>query len=236
MMIIGCDFHPSWQQVSWLDTETGETGEQKLVQASGDAERFYRRVAPPALIGMEATGNCHWLVDLLSELGHELWVGDAAQIRASYVRQQKTDKRDAAHILKLLVEGRFPRIWMPSSQVRDLRQLLLHRYKLVMIRARVKNELQHLCLNQGVQRKRKLWSQAGQQGLRELPLTTVGGTASRRLAETDGYARSADRAAGGGGESRSARRQNGATASDPTRSGTDHSSGLCADHGRCRPR
>ena len=143
MMIIGCDFHPSWQQVSWLDTETGETGEQKLVQASGDAERFYPQVAAPALIGMEATGNCHWLVDLLAELGHELWVGDAAQIRASYVRQQKTDKRDAAHILKLLVEGRFPRIWMPSSEVRDLRQLLLHRYKLVIMRARVKNELQH---------------------------------------------------------------------------------------------
>src|SRR5437899_2001423 len=170
MMLIGCDFHPRWQQVSWLDTETGETGERKLVQASGDAERFYRQVAAPALIGMEATGNCHWLVDLLSELGHELWVGDAAQIRASYVRQQKTDKRDAAHILKLLVEGRFPRIWMPSSEVRDLRQLLLHRYKLVIMRARVKNELQHLCLNKGVQRKHKLWSQAGQQILRELPL------------------------------------------------------------------
>jgi transposase len=44
-------------------------------------------------------------VDLLAEIGHELRVGDAAQIRASYVRQQKTDKRDAAHILKLLVEA-----------------------------------------------------------------------------------------------------------------------------------
>ena len=60
------------------------------MQASGDAERFYRQILAPALIGMEATGNCHWLVDLLCELGHELWVGDAAQIRASYVRQQKT--------------------------------------------------------------------------------------------------------------------------------------------------
>jgi len=127
-------------------------------------------VPAPALIGMEATGNSHWLVDLLAEIGHELWVGDAAQIRASYVRQQKTDKRDAAHIMKLLAEGRFPRIWMPSSEVRDLRQLLLHRYKLVIIRTRVKNELQHLCLNRGVQRKRKLWSQAGQKLLRELPL------------------------------------------------------------------
>src|SRR5882672_1703071 len=170
MMIIGCDFHPSWQQVSWLDTETGETGEQKLVHAAGDAERFYRQVAAPALIGMEATGNCHWLVDVLAEIGHELWVGDAAQIRASCVRQQKTDKRDAEHLRKLLAEGRFPRIWMPSSEVRELRQLLLHRYKLVIIRTRVKNELQHLCLNQGVQKKRKLWSQAGQQVLRQLPL------------------------------------------------------------------
>jgi transposase len=170
MMIIGCDFHPSWQQVAWLDMETGETGERKLVHADGDAERFYRQLPVPVLIGMEATGNSHWLVDLLSELGHELWVGDAAQIRASYVRQQKTDKRDAAHILKLLVEGRFPRIWLASSAVRDLRQLLVHRYKLVIIRARVKNELQHLCLNKGVQRKRKLWTKAGQQVLLELPL------------------------------------------------------------------
>jgi transposase len=170
MMIIGCDFHPSWQQIAWLDTETGETGERRLVHADGDAERFYRQLPGPALIGMEATGNSHWLVDLLSELGHELWVGDAGQIRASYVRQQKTDKRDAAHILKLLVEGRFPRIWMPSSEVRDLRQLLLHRHKLVMIRARVKNELQHLCLNKGVQRQRKLWTKAGQKVLCELPL------------------------------------------------------------------
>ena len=39
-----------------------------------------------------------------------------------------------------------------------------------LMRARVKNELQHLCLNKGVQRKHKLWSQAGQQILRELPL------------------------------------------------------------------
>jgi transposase len=44
------------------------------------------------------------------ELGHELWVGDAAQIRASCVRQQKTGKRDAEDTLKLLPEGRFPNI------------------------------------------------------------------------------------------------------------------------------
>jgi transposase len=170
MMIIGCDFHPSWQQVSWVDTETGDCGERKLVHASGEAEHFYRQVAAPVLIGMEATGNSQWFIELVEDLGHTVWIGDAAQIRASYVRRQKTDKRDAAHILKLLLENRFPRLWTPDREQRDLRQLVLHRHKLVIIRSRVKNELQHLSLNKGVQRKHKLWSQAGQKMLRELPL------------------------------------------------------------------
>jgi transposase len=170
MMIIGCDFHPSWQQVSWLDTETGDTGERKLVHGTGEAQQFYRQLAAPVLIGMEATGNSQWFIELVEDLGHTIWIGDAAQIRASYVRKQKTDKRDAAHILKLLVEGRFPQLWSPDREQRDLRQLVLHRHKLVEIRSRVKNELQHLSLNKGVQKKRTLWSQAGMQLLRELPL------------------------------------------------------------------
>jgi transposase len=170
MLIVGCDFHPSWQQIAWLDTETGETGEQKLLHAGGEAQQFYGQLPGPALIGMEATGNSQWFIELVEDLGHELWIGDAAQIRASYVRKQKTDKRDAGHILKLVVEGRFPRLWVPDRDERDLRQLVLHRHKLVLIRARVKNELQHLSLNKGMQRKRKLWSADGLQLLRALPL------------------------------------------------------------------
>lgn len=169
-MIIGCDFHPSWQQISWLNVETGEVGERKLVHASGDARQFYEQLGAPVLIGMEATGNSQWFAELVEELGYAIWIGDAAQIRASYVRKQKTDKRDAAHILKLMLENRFPRLWMPDREQRDLRQLVLHRHKLVIIRARVKNELQHLSMNKGMQKKRTLWSQAGQKMLRELPL------------------------------------------------------------------
>jgi len=170
MIIIGCDYHPSWQQVCWLDQESGETAEQKLVHASGDAEKFYKQLPAPALIGMEATGNCQWFVEMVTAAGHQVWIGDAAKIRASDVRQQKHDKRDAALLLKLLLEGRFPRIWTPSSEQRDMRQLLIHRYKLVRLRAQAKNELQHLAMNQGVQKKRRLWSEAGQKLLRELPL------------------------------------------------------------------
>jgi transposase len=170
MIIVGCDFHPGWQQVAILDVETGEITERKLGHSNGDAERFYRNLPVPALVGMEACGNSHWFSDLLEAIGHEVWLGDAAQIRASFVRKQKTDRRDAAHILRLLVEGRFPRIWVPSREQRNLRQLLIHRSNLVGIRTRVKNELQHLALNRGVQKKRQLWTEAGRKLLRDLPL------------------------------------------------------------------
>jgi transposase len=119
---------------------------------------------------METCGNSLWFTELLQQIGHEVWIGDASQIRASYVRKQKTDRRDAAHILRLLVEERFPRVWMPNREQRDLRQLLMHRSNLVEIRTRIKNGLQHLALNRGMQKKRKLWTEAGQKMLRGLPL------------------------------------------------------------------
>jgi transposase len=170
MVLIGCDFHPSWQQVSWLVCETGEAGDQKLVHETGAAEQFYRQFPAGSRIGMEATGNCQWFVELVNRLGHELWVGDAAKIRAREVRQQKHDRRDARLLVQLLAEERFPRIWVPSKAEKDLRQLLIHRHKLVRMRAQVKNELQHVALNQGLQRKTRLWSAAGQRALNELSL------------------------------------------------------------------
>ena len=182
-MIIGCDFHPRWQMISWLDTATGETEERKLMHATGEARQFYEGLARPVRVGLESTGNSHWFVDMLTEIGHEVWVGDAAQIRAKQVRKQKTDRRDAAHILDLLVKDDFPRIWVPSRQERDQRQLLIHRYKLVTLRTRVKNELQHLALNQGMQKGRTLWSRAGQKQLLDLPLQFWAGARRQNLLE-----------------------------------------------------
>lgn len=176
MKIIGCDFHPSFQQIAMLDTETGEHVEKRL--RCSEAEEFYGQLQGPVLVGMEACGNTLWFERLLARLGHQLWLGDAGKIRAMEVRKQKTDRRDAELLLRLLMENRFPRIWTPSPEQRDARQLLLHRHKLVGMRRQVKNQLQHLALNQGVQQKQKLWTLAGRKALEELSLT--GWTAQRR--------------------------------------------------------
>jgi transposase len=169
MIIVGCDFHPKWQQVAVIDAQTGEIGEHKLMNGDGQAERFYRSLPAPAIVGIEACGNSQWFIDMLERLGHEVWIGDAAQIRASYVRKQKTDRRDAGHILRLLMEKRFPRLWQPTAEERNLRQLLIHRHKLVEIRTRVKNGLQHLALNRGMQKQHSLWSARGMDAFKNLP-------------------------------------------------------------------
>ena len=183
MVIIGCDFHPSFQQVAIFDNRTGEIREQRLGHRE-EAEQFYRGLTGVVLVGMEACGHWVWFERLLEELGHGLWLGDAGQIRAKMVRKQKTDRRDAAHILKLLMEGRFPRIWVPSLEERDVRQLLVHRHKQVQARTRVKNQLQAQALSQGVQRKWKLWTQVGRAELEKLELLPYAAKRRRQLLES----------------------------------------------------
>jgi transposase len=169
MLIIGCDFHPGFQQIALLDTETGEYSERRLGHRE-EAEQFYRSLSGPVRVGMEACGHYPWFERLLGELGFELWLGDAAKIRAGVVRKQKTDRRDAEHLLQLLREGRFPRIWVPSLEERDVRQLLVQGHKQVQARTRVKNQLQAMALSQGVQQKRKLWTAVGRAQLEQLEL------------------------------------------------------------------
>ncbi len=170
MKIVGCDLHTRYQQVAMLDAETGELVERRLEHESGEARAFYAGLAGPVRVGIEATGHTRWFERMLGELGQELWIGDVAQIRASVVRKQKTDARDAAHLLDLLLSDRFPRIWRPSLEERDLRQLVWHRQKLVWMRNAVGNQLHALAMGEGVCRKKKLFTKKGRVELEGLKL------------------------------------------------------------------
>jgi transposase len=180
MMIIGCDLHTRYQQVAMLDTDTGELVERRLEHESGEARAFYAGLTGAVRVGIEATGHTHWFEAMLAELGQELWMGDAAKIRAAVVRKQKTDARDAAHLLDMLCTGRFPKIWRPSLPERDLRQLLWHRQKLVWMRGAVKNQMHALAMGEGVCRKKKLFTAKGRTELEGL---TLGPWASYRRQE-----------------------------------------------------
>ena len=172
MMIIGCDYHPGFQQIAYVDTDTGELRERRLGHKE-EAEQFYRELRGHGMqlrVGMEASGHARWFERLLIELQFELWIGDAAAVRTKRVRKQKTDRQDAQLLLRLLLEDRFPRIWVPDAENRDLRQLLWHRHRLVQMRTRVMNQLHVVALNEGLRRKKALWRPAGRAELEGLAL------------------------------------------------------------------
>ena len=172
MLIIGCDFHPSGQQVFGINGETGEVIADRWLRHGGDeVEQFYSSLPSGAEVGVESSGNMLWFERRLAQYGHKLRIGDAAKIRAQETRKQKHDRRDAGLIARLMLENNFPDLgWVPSLQRRDQRQLLMHRHKLVRMRTQVKNQLQHIAMNQGQQKKRQLWTKAGRELLEKLEL------------------------------------------------------------------
>jgi transposase len=76
------------------------------------------------VVGIEATGSMGWFLRLMAELEITCHVGHPATIRRAETRRQKHDRRDAALLLELLTQDRFPSIWMPSTELGDLRALL----------------------------------------------------------------------------------------------------------------
>jgi len=172
MIIIGVDFHPEFQQIASVDTDTGEFQEKRLTHRE-EAEKFYRALAgagQKVRVGMEASGHARWFERLLADLQFELWIGDAAEICTKRVRKQKTDRQDAQLILRLLLEDRFPKIWVPSCENRDLRHLLWHRHRMVQARTRIMNQLQAVALNEGLRCKKRLWRESGREQLESFRL------------------------------------------------------------------
>ena len=185
MIIIGVDFHPEFQQIAFVDTETGEFQEKRLAHRE-EGETFYRELVAAGQrvrVGMEASGHGRWFERLMAELQFELWIGDAAEIRAKRVRKQKTDRQDAQLILTLMLEDRFPQIWVPSWENRDARQLLWHRHRLVQARTRIMNQLQAVALNEGLRCKKRLWRERGREQLESFPLAPWASRRRRDLLE-----------------------------------------------------
>jgi transposase len=134
-------------------------------------------------VGMEASGHARWFERLLAELHFELWTGDAGEIRTKRIRKQKTDRQDAQLLLRLLLEDRFPRIWVRGGENRDLRQLLWHRHRMVQTRTRLMNQLQAVALNEGLRRKKGLWREGGGKQLESFRLAPWASRRRRDLLE-----------------------------------------------------
>ena len=183
-LYIGVDFHPHQQTVCWCDTETGDTDSLTLAHDLAQVREFYQQL-PPAIIGIEATGKAIWFENLLAETNHQLVVGNPTLIRQRATSRHKSDKRDAALILDLLLKDEFPAIWRRSVANNQVLEILKARLNLVRQRTQIYNRLQALAHNFGLP-KGKMKTNYFQHLVKQAKTDEVGELQRRQLFEALG--------------------------------------------------
>jgi len=171
---IGVDFHARQQTICYLKTETGELVISELQHQDKAAVRaFYAQFQEPVIVGLEASGYSPWFESLLAELGCAVWLGDATEIRRRARWRQKNDRRDAELIWDLMVHNEFPRLHRPTLQSSEVLRMLRYRQKLVKMRTMAKNSLQAIALQAGLDKRKRLYSQAGQAEFKDAVMSPV---------------------------------------------------------------
>jgi transposase len=164
---IGVDFHARQQSICYLTIDSGEIRFQQLQHQDKAALRaFYAQFTGPVIVGLEASGYSPWFERLLEELGCEVWLGHATEIRRRARWRHKNDRRDAELILDLMLHDEFPRLYLPPLQSREVLRMLRYRQKLIKMRTIGKNSLQALALQSGLAKGPHLFTKAGLQELR----------------------------------------------------------------------
>lgn len=167
----GVDFHSRQQKVVYCDTATGEVRRQELKHQSDEVRQFYAQLPKPVIVGLEATGSSQWFEKLLAELGHEVWIGNATEIRRRARSRQKNDWRDAELVLDLMIKDEFPRIYRLSEESQEILRRLRYRHRLVKMRTMAKNGLHAIALSAGLSMRAKLLTKPGRVKLERLDLS-----------------------------------------------------------------
>jgi transposase len=169
----GVDFHARQQKVAYFDSATGEIQLKELKHQGDEVRKFYEQLPKPVIVGLEATGSSLWFEKLLGQLGHEVWIGHATEIRRRARSRQKNDWRDAELCLDLMIKNEFPRIYRLSEESLEILRRLRYRHRLVKMRTIARNGLHAIALSAGLSLKAKLLSKSGRSKLEVLELSPV---------------------------------------------------------------
>ena len=171
---IGVDFHARQQTICYLKTETGELVTCELKHQDKEVVRaFYAQFVGQVIVGLEASGYSPWFERMLEELGCQVWLGHATEIRRRARWRQKNDRRDAELILELMLHDEFPRLHRGARQSREVLRMLRYRQKLIKMRTMSKNSLQAIALQAGLAKRSRLFTKEGQQQLRAAEMSPV---------------------------------------------------------------
>ncbi len=236
MVIIGCDYHPSGQQVFGIDTESGEVVADRWIAHTGkEVEQFYGAWPAGTVVGVESSGNMLWFERLLAQYGHQLRLGDAAKIRTKETRKQKHDRRDAELIARLLREGSFPDLqWVPKLEERDQRQLADAPAQAGADAGASEESVAAYCHEPGAAKETAVVDQGGTRTAGEVAARALDSTPAERFVALARPPEPRLREPGDGGRAGGGGAGRRAAADDASRGGTGDQPGVRADHRRDR--
>lgn len=176
MLHVGVDLHKRVSQVAVL-SEDGALSQHRLTNDPGHVRQFFATLPSPAQVAIEASGTWWWLVDLLDQLGHHPVLSHPKQTKAIAAARLKNDRVDAARLALLMPGDLLPTVWIPPADLREARELLRHRVRLVWVRTGIKNQVQALLARRNLQPSSgRIWMTVrGLRKLASLPLGTIPG-------------------------------------------------------------
>src|SRR4029078_12960738 len=148
--IVGLDLHRR-RSVLVRMTESGEHLE--TVRISNDPEYLravMARAGEAPEVVLEATYGWYWAADTVTELGAHVHLAHPLGVKMFSYRRVKNDVRDAADLADLLRMGRLPEAWIAPPAVREPREAVRHRAKLVALRSGLKAQVHAVLAKQGV--------------------------------------------------------------------------------------
>jgi transposase len=147
-------------------TGSGErVGVRRIVNDPAELMAEIGKAGPSPRVVLEATYGWYWAADALAEAGAEVHLAHPLGVKGFAYRRVKNDVRDASDLADLLRMGRLPEAWIAPPAVRELRELVRHRIKLVQLRSALKASVHAVLAKQGL----------------HLPVSDVFGVRGRRL-------------------------------------------------------
>ncbi|HEY3529789.1 MAG TPA: IS110 family transposase [Nocardioides sp.] len=147
---VGVDLHRR-RTVLVRTTDAGEVLESVRIPNDVDSlNRVMARAGADPEVVLEATYGWYWAVDALQEAGAHVHLAHPLGVKAFEYRRVKNDERDAKDLADLLRMGRLPEAWIAPPAIRELRELVRHRAKLVALRSHCKAEVHAVLAKCGI--------------------------------------------------------------------------------------
>ena len=147
---VGIDLHRRRSVIVRMNAEGERLGAARIANEPLALAAEIAKAGPHPEVVLEATYGWYWAADVLADCGARVHLAHPLGVKGFAYRRVKNDERDAADLADLLRMGRLPEAWIAPPEVRELRESVRHRDKLVRLRSGLKAQVHAVLAKEGV--------------------------------------------------------------------------------------